>query len=800
MKQSLKIAFRNFRNKPATYLINFVGLSLSISLAVILSIYCYTEFSSDSRHAEGDRIYFLYNEKEINTYGGITPGVLSENINLNMAEVQNTLRIRDSWLPATFKTDGRDPITTNLVYTDESFFEFFTYKCLAGNIETALKNPMSLVLMKSEAEKLFGSTQVIGETVLLNTKYPLTVTAVVEPTEKQSFLTIKAVSPISTIRNISYDFSEGDYFNWGQRNFLTFAKLKDKSSAEQVGLKITSLYPDELQKNVKMALMPVKDVYLNPAGLDKLLRSVSYIKKGNKSMLYILLTVAGLIIFIALINYINISSSQRFEAHKQTGMQKLSGADRIQIFLGTIAEAQLIFLFATIAAFCISIIVIPAISGYVGIEINIKNLHSPFFIGIIILSTVVTGFLVCVIPALKLSKTKSVDLIKDLTSKGKRKFSMQRLNVAGQFTIAIILISFTLFVFKQIKFGFSTIGYDEENTVAIKINDQLFAKSDVFKEQLLKLPEVTNVSLTRFFPGRPGVTINGGELTDNQGEKKKLEVNWMYADADFLDVLNLKMVEGEKFLESDATDGNKIIVNETFTREHGISDNPIGTVVHFSSLDREIIGVIKDFHLNAVDVPVVPLVLSNDRPGNKGFPFYMLVKLHNGNSGELHATLDKIDKVSKSISPDYPLELSFLDAAVENMYKSEVQFRKIFSLFAGSSIFISCLGIFALSLFDTRRRIKEIGVRKVNGARISEVMALLNKDFIKWVLVAYTIATPIAWYAMHKWLEKFVYKTNLSWWIFALAGILALGIALLTVSFQSWKTATKNPVESLRYE
>lgn len=800
MNKTIKIAFRNFRNKPVNYLINFLGLSISLVLVFILSVYCYSEFSADNHHVDGDRIYLLYNQTEVNTYGAITPGVLKENIDLNIPEVQYTLRIRDSWLPATFKTEERDPITTDLVYVDESFFQFFTYKCLAGNIETALKNPMSLVLVKSEAEKLFGTTQIVGETVMLNTKYPFTVTAVVEPYEKQSCLTIKAISSVSSAKNVAYDYSEGDYTNWGQRNFLTFVKLENISSTDQLGPKFTSLYTEDDQKNVKMALIPLHDVYLNQCGLVKLLGFLSYINKGDKAQLIVLLTVAGLILLISLINYINISSSQRVEVMKQIGMQKIFGANRFQIFSGIVVEGQIIFIGATIIAFSISIVLIPFIVDLISIKINVRNLLSPFFIFISFVSTMVIGLLVCMIPALKLSKACSVDLIKKLTSNKKKKFSLQKLNVAVQFTTAIILIAFTLFVFKQIKFGFSTIGYDEENRVAIKINDQLFEKSDILKEQILKLPEVTNASLTRFYPGKPGVNINGGVLKDVNGEKKKLEVNWMYADADFFDALNIKLFKGKLFENWNAAEGNKIVVNETFIREHGLSSNPVGASVHYSGKDHEIIGVVKDFHINAVNVPIIPLVLTNNQPGNKGSSFYMLLKLHTSDSGNLQETIKKIKNISKSISPDYPVELSFLDAALVNMYKSEVQFRQVFTLFAGSCIFISCLGIFALSLYGSRRRIKEIGIRKVNGAKVSEVMIMLNIDFVKWVLFAFVIATPIAYYAMNKWLENFAYKTALSWWIFPMSGILALLVALLTVSWQSWKTATRNPVEALRYE
>ncbi|MBW8331036.1 MAG: FtsX-like permease family protein [Prolixibacteraceae bacterium] len=280
--------------------------------------------------------------------------------------------------------------------------------------------------------------------------------------------------------------------------------------------------------------------------------------------------------------------------------------------------------------------------------------------------------------------------------------------------------------------------------------------------------------------------------------KKELSFDTFNADANFCSMIGLQLIQGRFFSEDLTTDQHKMLVNETFLRENKI-ENPIGVQLMMGfgmNADlSEIIGVVKDFHYKAVDQPIAALIIQNEPDAS-----YCLVKLQTNDFNSLHKTIQELKAAAAGLSPSFPVEISFFDQAIENMYQSELQFRRTFSLFAGSAIVICCMGILAMSLFASQRRIKEIGIRKVNGATISEVLAMLNKDFVKWVAIAFVIATPIAWVVMRKWLESYAYKTDLSWWIFALAGLLVLGIALLTVSWQSWRAATRNPVEALRYE
>jgi len=411
-----------------------------------------------------------------------------------------------------------------------------------------------------------------------------------------------------------------------------------------------------------------------------------------------------------------------------------------------------------------------------------------------IAATFILSMLFSIIPALRISSSKAVDNLKKTVKPDSSSSVFRGIFVTSQFVIAIVLIAFTVLVQKQVNFGSNSLIFNQKNILGIKLTPQLNSKKEVLKKRFQENPYIAKVSLTQYFPGK--TVSHWTTYQGKEGEMKQYNFDTFSADAAFFEITKLKLTQGRFFSDELATDKNKILVNETFLRENKLI-NPIGTnlVTGMDDHISEIVGVVKDFHYKAVNQPIIALVIQNEPNVS-----YCLVKLQTNDFNSLHQTIQEIKATTADLSPSFPVEITFFDQAIENMYQSELQFRRTFSLFAGCAIVICCLGILAMSLFACQRRIKEIGIRKVNGARVSEVMILLDRDFVKWVAIAFIIATPIAYYAMNKWLENFAYKTELSWWIFALAGLLALGIALLTVSWQSWKAATRNPVEALRYE
>ena len=587
----------------------------------------------------------------------------------------------------------------------------------------------------------------------------------------------------------------GDEFKeWGWNNFQTFILLKKGCDPVKTSKAISSLFPDEQDKNQPGAnLIPLEKIYFS---LIKIYGN-TYLVSGDKRKVTILVLVAALVLIIALVNFINISSSQWLEKIRQTGVLKVIGAGRTTILRNTLSEAFILFLMSLFLAILFVLLFFPFISEYTGIRFNPFLLYKPSFLLVAVIGTFVLSLVFSIIPALRISSSKATDNLKKAVETGRSNTVVRGILVTTQFVIAIVLIAFTVLVQKQVDFGSGNLGFNQENMVGIKLTPQLNSKKEVLKKLLQENSAVNQISFTQYFPGTSmshWTTTQGG----SEAEKKEYNFDTFNADAAFLQMTGLQLTQGRFFSDDLTTDNNKMVVNETFVRDHKL-ENPVGVkLVMGMAVDAglsEIIGVVRDFHYKSFNQPIGSLVIQN-RPD----ALYCLVSLKTADFQTLHNTIEKIKTTASGISPAFPVEISFFDQAVENLYQSELQFRRTFSLFAGSAIVICCMGILAMSMFACQRRIKEIGVRKVNGAKVSEVLAMLNRDFVKWVAIAFVIATPIAHFAMNKWLESFAYKTELSWWIFALSGVLALGIALLTVSFQSWKAATRNPVEALRYE
>ena len=787
MQNIFKSTYRNFIRKPTTNLINLIGLAVSLALVIVLSVYAYSEITTDNYHENGDRVYLF-----ADMHGQLhMPAILKDQIDLNIPGVESTVRMASIWETPVFQVGAREPITSDLVFADEDFFHLFTYHAVEGNLKTSLKEPMTIVLTKTLAKKLFGNEPALGKTVKLNNDKELTVSAVINEPEANSSLSFSALTSIDT-RKIVLP-SDGEFTDWGWCSFLTFTLFKEGTNPDETAKKIIALFPkNDQEKYSKLKLNPFGKIYFSKFALG----GTDFLHCGDKRKVMILMMVAALVLMIALVNFINISSSQWLDKIRQTGVLKVFGAGNANILLNALSEAFILFLMSLFLAILIVRTLFPFISSFAGIQFNIQLLSQPSFLVISIAVTFILSTVFSIIPALRISSSNAVDNLKKTVAWGPKNSFSQGLLVTIQFVIAIVLIAFTILVQKQVNFGSSTLGFYQQNIIGIKLTPQLIGEKEVLKKLLQDEPTVVKTSFTQYYPGN--MLSNWRTNQEINGVRKELSFDLFNADANFSSMMGLQLIQGRLFAENLATDQHKMIVNESFLRENKI-DNPIGAKFMMGfGMDAglsEIIGVVKDFHYKAVNQPIIALVIQNEPDAS-----YCLVKLQTNDFASLHNTIQDIKKATTGLSPSFPVEITFFDQAIENMYQSELQFRRTFSLFAGSAIVICCMGIFAMSLFACQRRVKEIGIRKVNGARISEVMTMLNRDFVKLVAIAFVIATPIAWYIMNKWLESFAYKTDLSWWIFALSGLLALGIALLTISWQSWKAATRNPVEALRYE
>lgn len=774
---------RNFVRRPVTNLINLIGLAISIAFVIIISIYCYSELTTDSFQKNGDQVY-LYGLSEDRVY---TPGILKEHIDMKIPEVESTVRISGTWSPPVFQAENNKPITSDLIFADEDFFKLFTCTFIEGTPETALKDPLTVVITKRLSEILFGEGASTGRIIKLNNSNSLTVSAVIEEPEANSCLFFSAVTSIATRKIVQYE--PGEYTEWGWRDFQTFVLLKKGSDPLETGKKIMSLFPEDNREIFQdSGLTPLKKIYFS----DFTLYGSNYLISGDIRKVRILLLVAALVLIIALVNFMNISSSQWQAKTRQTGIMKVVGARQSQIVRDVLTESFIFFLAALIIAIEIVNSIGPFICNYTGIHYNQKLTYSFGFILVSVIVILLLSVLFSIIPALRISSSRGVDNLKKTSESGKTTLPLQSVFVTLQFIIAIVLIAFTILIQKQVRFGSNNTGFNQKNIIGIMMTEELAGKKEVFKNILTGIPEIDTVTFTQYYPGKD--ISQWGTQSDINGETKQLNFYTFSADAPVLKIMGLQLVAGRFYSDDLASDKGSVVVNERFLREHNL-ENPVGSHISMGNRSWEIIGIVKDFHYKPVNQSIAPLVIRND-----SYASVCLVNIHSDDFETTHNTFEKIRQTASELSPSFPVEVSFFDQAIQNIYQSELRFRRIFSLLAGCALLICSLGILAISLFACQRRVKEVGIRKVNGATISEIMVMLNKDFVKWVLIAFIISAPIAWYFMHKWLNNFAYKTEISWWIFILAGIITLSIALLTVSWQSWRAATRNPVVALRYE
>jgi putative ABC transport system permease protein len=784
MRNLFKVTIRNFTRKPVTNIINLVGLSVSLALVIILSVYCYRELTTDNFQEKGDRVY-LYAGLNDRLY---TPGILKDHIDMSVPGVESTVRIVGTWGAPVFKVADKEPITSDLLFADEDFFKLFTYKVVEGNPESALKEPMSVVITKTLSEKLFGNESATGKTMKFNNDRELTIKAVIEEPKDNSCLSFNAVTSNATRKIVMPN--EGEFTEWGWCDFQTFVLLKKGINPELTAKSILSVIPKDFQKDYGAAkLTPFKKLYFSRFQLF----GDNYLHCGDQKKVMILLMVAILVLMVAMVNFFNISSSQWLEKIRQTGLMKVIGASRSAILRNTLSEAFLFFLIALLLAIILIGMIAPFISNYTGIQFNKQLIYTPSFLMISIAGTFVLSLIIGLVPAAQISSSRAIDNLKSTVELHSANSIFRSILVAAQFTISIVLIAFTILVQKQVNYGSSSLGFNQKNIIGIKLTPELDSKKEVMKKLLSEKPTIGKISFGQFYPGN--LNSHWTREMNMNGEKKEIDFDTFSADSKFFGMMGLELKMGRFYSDDLTTDADKVVVNETFLRDNKLP-NPIGC--KFISIKNhvcEIIGVVKDFHYESFNKPIAPLAIRNEP-----YVSYCLASLQTNNYNSLHQSVQEIKAAASDLSPSFPVEISFLDQAVGNLYHSELSFRRTFSLFAGCAIVICCLGILAMSLFACQRRIKEIGIRRVNGASVSEVMTMLNQDFVKWVAIAFVIATPIAYFAMGRWLENFAYKTNLSWWIFALSGAMALGIALLTVSWQSWKAATRNPVEALRYE
>jgi len=819
-KNYFKIAFRNFRKNKVFSLINISGLAIAISASLVIYLIVQFEFSFEKSRKDADRIYRIVTDitfpgESVFKNSGV-PMPMPKAVRTDLSGIELATHFVTAYEPKITVPAVNQPSAVfkkqpDVVYADEFYFSMFEYDWLAGSKSTALKDPNQIVITEEKARAFFGNlpaADIIGKQIIVNDTMITTISGIVkDPVEKATDFHFREFISLATVMSTSLknDFG-GD--EWQSVNSASqfFVKLKPGTKPEQLNSRFTGLRKKYLKQkpgekdDTKNHLQALTDIHFNSEydALDQ--------RQAHKPTLYGLMAVAAFLLLLGCINFINLTTAQAAQRAKEIGIRKTLGSSKWNLIIQFLVETFLLTLVATVFSIVIAPWLLKVFSGFIPPEITIASvnqLHVWLFLSVLILlMTFLSGFY----PALILTKFKPVTVLKNQmnadSAQSRKAWSRKTLTVT-QFVIAQFLVIATLVVSKQINYSLNKdLGYKKEAIVNFNAPWNFYSNKEdnrrfALYEKLKSIPGIEKVSLGGSAPAHNGASSTTLKVFNGKKEQE-LMVETMNADPDYFDIYKMKLVAGKLPEQSDTT--KEFVVNETFARAFGYT-NPadiIGQTVGQGRAKIPVVGVLADFQTKSTHDLIKPLVYSSARKSS--YVIHLALKPESGSPGQWKATFTKVEKEYRKLYPDDDFNIIFFDQTIAAFYKTEQDISRLLNWSAGLCIFISCLGLLGLVIFTTNSRTKEIGVRKVLGASVAQIVALLSKDLVSLVLVAFIIAAPLAWLAMNKWLQDFVYRTQISWWVFVVCGISMLLIALFVLSIRTIGAAMANPVKSLRTE
>ncbi|KAA0994120.1 FtsX-like permease family protein [Dyadobacter sp. UC 10] len=803
IKNYFKIAFRNLVKNKGISAINICGLAIGILCCLFIFLWVQDEKRVDNFHTNGKDLFAVYetsiaNGKVDGSYsasflvapGSSYPSFALENVNEAIPEIEYQAYYATGYElpwghPETFQV-GEKKIKMEGSRAGADFFKIFSFKLIEGTAETALKDVSGVAISKHMAEMFFGSpAKAIGKTMRFENRINFKVTAVFDDIPRHS--------------SLKFDY----LFNWeAQKTKLEFAsneirsylKLAEGADVSKVESKLNSYITKRIEKRPgveqRAGLIRFSDQYLYGSFAN------GKPEGGRIEYLRIFSGVGLFILLIACINFMNLSTARSVKRAKEVGLRKVVGSSRTSLVFQFFGESMLFSFLAMLVSLAFLMLLLSAFNNLTGKELSFPVAEPSFWIFLIAL-VLVTGIAAGSYPALYLSSLKPMRILKGVVRFTKSGLWFRQGLTVFQFAMSIVLLIATIVISQQTRFVQNThLGFDRENLVYLRVEGQLANRNNylLFKERVSELPGVAMVDRSTEAPHDMGFSV--AEAIDWEGKEKNSAVYFSPASVgmDFIKLMKLEIAAGRDFSKSMATDStDAFLVNEEAVRQMGLK-NPIGKWVSAWKKKGHIIGVLKDYHTQSLHEKIKPLII--DVKENE----YFGVILIRTKPGKTREALAGIGAVYKEINPNYPFTYQFLDQEFDKLYRSEQVIAKLSNLLAPLAILISSLGLLGLALFSAEQRVKEIGIRKVLGASIAGVVSLLSKDFLKLVMIAILIASPVGWFVMSHWLEGFAYKINIEWWVFALAALVVMTIAAFTVSFQSIKAALMNPVSSLRSE
>jgi putative ABC transport system permease protein len=786
LKNFFKVAIRNLWKQKGYSFLNIFGLAMGMTCSLLILLWIRDEKSVDNFHANGDRLYSVYERQYYDgkiESGYYTPGLLAAEMKKVMPEIEMACMYNENG-KSTFQA-GDKIIKEDGSNASADFFKMFSYPLLAGTPAAALASPVSIAISRKMAIAFFGSPQTaIGRTIRYENRKELTVTAVFED--------LPAISSAKFDYLVNWDLYLEDNSwakEWGNNGPHTLLLLRKDANPALVNRKITHFldaYNKEQSKSfrIELGMQRFGDVYLHENFKN------GQITGGRTEYVGLFMIVAIFILCIACINFMNLTTARSINRAKEIGIRKVVGAVRPALIRQFIGEAVLLSIFSIILALGLVILLLPAFNGLTGKAIAFPYGSWSFWLSLGGL-TLITGVISGSYPALFLSSFQPIRVLKGTLTFSPATAWFRKGLVVFQFVLSIVLIIATIVVSRQVNYAQSiNLGYDRENLVFIPLEGDLTGKYKLFKDAAMHLPGVIQVSRISQQPTNIE-NGTGGVDWDGKDPNNLVMFTQISTGYDMVKTMDLHMKAGRDFSPAFGTDSVGYLLNEEAARRIGYKD-PIGKRLTFWGKKGTILGVVRNFHFNSVHEPIHPLVI---RFGEKESYGNAMVRIKGGRTPQ---ALKGLEGLCRNLNPKFPWTYAFADEEYRNLYKSESIIHSLANCFAGLAIFISCLGLLGLAMFTAEQRTKEFGIRKVLGASGRTLFALLSKDFLVLVLFAFVPASLLAGLAMYKWLENFAYHIELEWWVFVMAGALALLIALLTVSFQAIKVAVANPVRSLR--
>lgn len=809
VRHYIKIALRNLAKQKGLALINILGLSIGLACFTLFLLYAVNEFSFDRFHAKAENIYRVYRyvapiSEEEESYDSYMPMPLGPALKTDMADVEDYVRVQEGYSDYFIKANdqvSRMP----MVFADPQIFSVFSFELASGNRATALKDPRSLVLTSSTAKKLFGKTNPIGKTIevkLEETFEPFTVAAVAKDVPSNSTITFTILGNYQFLLNTNSGSRSNN--NWRRSSYQTYVLLKPGSTLAKDEARMLAFrrkyYPDEeaeLRKSGywKQAGAPVKFGLQPLSAIHTDIRIGSIVETVEPETIWILLAIAGGVLLIACINFTTLAIGRSAGRTKEVGIRKVMGGRKKELIFQFLMEAFLLTILSALIGLLLAKLLLPYFNNLSGRTLEFSLGRYPQMLWLLGALVLLVGLIAGSYPALVLSRFNPIEVWRKKMKLGGSNLFTRSL-VTLQFVVSVGLIISTLVILQQLNFMRSkNPGFNKENVVVVDgEGTNTNTVYPLFKQSLTNNPDITGIAGSELGLGEGTGWSRSG--FDYKGVHK--DVYEYFIDADYIGLMGMKVIAGRNFNPSIASDTvTAVVINEEMVKDFGWTvETAVGQPLqgYSENLTPIVIGVVKNFHYRPFSEKVLPQMFHQ-------FAYYrphkFFVRIREGNPAPV---LAKLESTWKAVAPGLPFKYSFLDEDLDRFYKAESRWSSIVGWAGGICIFLACLGLFGLAALSVVNRTREIGIRKVLGASIPELIRLLSKDFMKLVVIAFVIASPLAWYFMHNWLQDFAYRINITAWIFVIAGITASAIALFTVAVQAARAAGANPVKSLRTE